>query len=467
VEGGRRTWEPSVCPQFQKVPLQSVRPACAVLDDFSATWRYTAAMKNTALVLLCGLVRVSVAVSQSTQTPDLDGYVTRVASTSDFDVNGFRILCGPNTQTIVGQPQSKEVLSNQGCPPDRLYLGEPMKIYGSMKKKEHAAEAARIEAQPVVRGEVTGSAVIDALPSLNFAGAQPESLMVRADGYRILIGRATTIAWDPPPNSLAAVVPGDWIEYKGKQRADGIIEAESAKLSRTFVSDSDEKLHKKYDFVDPNDPTKGVRVFAGIIRPYPDAAMQARVSAIGGKLIPAYQHALPDTDPAKINFRFLVVDKKHWHDALTLSGGIILVPRQVVERMQNDSQLATVLADNISCLLEKQPDRDLPASEELTAVGVGADVVGIFVPGAGLAATAAGVSEEEMMIKAEHQSGRVSLGLLRDAGYDINQAPIAWWLLAANKPEPTSSILLPHRAAYVYRAIGENWQTIDIAPPKP
>ena len=301
----------------------------------------------------------------------------------------------------------------------------------------------------------------------NFAGAQPESLMVRADGYRILIGRATTIAWDPPPNSLAAVVPGDWIEYKGKQRADGIIEAESAKLSRTFVSDSDEKLHKKYDFVDPNDPTKGVRVFAGIIRPYPDAAMQARVSAIGGKLIPAYQHALPDTDPAKINFRFLVVDKKHWHDALTLSGGIILVPRQVVERMQNDSQLATVLADNISCLLEKQPDRDLPASEELTAVGVGADVVGIFVPGAGLAATAAGVSEEEMMIKAEHQSGRVSLGLLRDAGYDINQAPIAWWLLAANKPEPTSSILLPHRAAYVYRAIGENWQTIDIAPPKP
>ncbi|MGO9110260.1 MAG: hypothetical protein ACLP9L_13630 [Thermoguttaceae bacterium] len=424
-------------------------------------------MKNTALMLLFGWVGIPGAVSQQQESPVIDGYVTRVASSSDFDVNGYRVICGTRTQTTIGQPQSKEVLSNQGCPQDRLYLGEPVKIYGSVKKKEHAVEAEQIEAQPVVRGEITGSAVIDALPAHDSAGAQPESLIVRADGYRILIGSATTVAWDPPPNSVAAVVPGDWIEYKGKQRADGIIVAESAKLSRTYVSNGDEKLHKKYDFVDPNDPTKGVRVLTGTIRPYQDAAMQARVNTIGDRLVPAYQRALPDTEPARINFRFLVVDKKHWHDALTLPGGIILVPRQVVERMQNDSQLATVLADNISCLLEKQPDRDIPASVELTAVGVGADVVGIFVPGVGLAATAAGVSEEEMMIKAEQQSGRVSLGLLRDAGYDINQAPVAWWLLAASKPEPTSKILLPYRAAYVYRALGENWQTSNADLQKP
>jgi hypothetical protein len=303
------------------------------------------------------------------------------------------------------------------------------------------------------------------LPSLDPASAAG-SLMVRADGYRILIESTTAIAWDPPLNSIASIAAGDWIEYKGRQRPDGVVVAESAKLSPTFVSDGDEKLHKKYDFVDPNDPVKGVRVFIGIVRPYHHAEMLARVNAIGNKLIPAYQHALPDSDPAKINFRFLLVDKKHWHDALTLPGGIILVPRQLVERLQDDSQLATVLADNIACLLEKQPDRDLPVSMELTAVGVGADVVGIFVPGVGLAATAAGVSQEEMAIKAEQQSGRVSLGLLSDAGYDINQAPIAWWLLAADKPEPTSKILLPYRAAYIYRALGENWE-VGAASPKP
>jgi hypothetical protein len=424
-------------------------------------------MKNVALVLLSGLMGAPGATSQQQVPPAIDGYVTRVASNSDFDVNGFRILCGAGTQTTIGQSQSKEFLSNQGCPQDRLYLGEPVKIYGSVKKKEQTVEADRIEAQPVVRGEITGSAVIDALPSLDSARVLPGSLLVRADGYRILIGNTTTIRLDPPPNSLAAVVPGDWIEYKGTQRADGVIEAESVKLSPTFISSSDEKLRKKYDLVDPNDPTKGVRVPGRIILPYPDAAMQARINAIGEKLVPVYQHALPDTDPAKINFRFVVVDNKHWHDALVLPSGVILVPRHVVERLQNDSQLATVLADNMACVLEKQFEWVFPATEALTAVGLGADVAGIFVPGVGLVATATGISEQEIMIKAEHQSGRVSLGLLRDAGYDIKQAPIAWWLLAANKPEPTSKIVLPYRAAYVYRALGENWQTTNADLQKP
>ncbi len=394
---------------------------------------------------------------QQQDSPAIDGYVTRVASNSDFDVNGFRVLCGAGTRTTTGQSQSKEVLSDQGCPQDALYLGEPVKVYGSMKKKEQAVEAELIEAQRVLRGEIAGSAVIDALPGA-VSAAQPGSLMVRADGYRILISSQTRIGWDPLGSSLATVVPGNWIEYKGRQRSDGVIEAESAMLSPASVSDSDKNLDKKYGFVDANDPAKGIRTPSGVIRPYSESAMQARVNAIGERLVPAYQHALPDTDPAKIDFRFVIVDEKRWHDALSLPGGIILVPRQVVERLQNDSQLATVLADNIACVLEKQPQRLLPATVGLTAAAVGADVAGIFIPGVGLAATAANAGVEEMLTKAEHQSGRVSLGLLHDAGYDVDQAPIAWWLLASNKPLPVSKILLPERAAYVYRALGENWQ---------
>ena len=56
-------------------------------------------------------------------------------------------------------------MTTQGCPPDAPYLGRPMKIYGSMKKKRHAIEAARIELLPAFTGEITGSAVIDALPA--------------------------------------------------------------------------------------------------------------------------------------------------------------------------------------------------------------------------------------------------------------------------------------------------------------
>jgi hypothetical protein len=446
------------------------------LDDFRPTRRYTFAMKNMALVLLLGLAGVPGAVSQQQEDPVIEGYVTRVASSSDFDVNGYRVLCGAGTQSTVGQLQSKETLSNQGCPEDRPYLGEPTKIFGSLKKKEHAVQADRIEAQPVIRGEITGSAVIDGLPAQDSAGTRTGSLMVRADGYRILISGRTAITWYPPLNSLDGAEAGNWIEYKGKQRADGVVEAESVKLGPNFVSDDEEQLRKKQDFdpsTTPGDAKQSmIKTAFGYTDPrriplFKDPAMQARISEIGNKLIPAYQRALPEANPAKIHFRFELVDEKSWHDALTLSSGIIFVPRQVVERMQNDSQLATVLADNMACTLERQQYRFGEIQNELGATGLGAEAIGSVVPGVGLIGTAAGIAQMEIQTKAEEQSGRVSLGLLRDAGYDIDQAPVAWWLLAPKKPEPTSRTPVPQRAAYVYRALGENWQNPVADPAKP
>ena len=134
-------------------------------------------MKNMALALLLGLVGVPCAESQQQEDPVIDGYVTRVASSSDFDVNGYRVFCGAGTQSTIGQFQLKGALSNQGCPEDGPYLGEPTKIFGSLKKKEHAVEADRIAAQPVNRGEITGSAVIDGRPT-------QDSTLRRIPAYR-------------------------------------------------------------------------------------------------------------------------------------------------------------------------------------------------------------------------------------------------------------------------------------------
>ncbi len=452
-------------------------PASDVLLACPRGSRYTSVtMKFPVALLLGGLVAASAICAQDTPAPAVEGYVTRTASGSDFDVNGFRILCGADTQTSIVQHQSGEFLTTQGCPPDAPYLGRPMKIYGSMKKKRHAIEAARIELLPAFTGGITGSAVIDALPAPDSADAQPGSLMVRADGYRILIGGKTAIALDPPLSSLTGVTAGDWIEYKGKRRADGVVEAESVKLSPNIVGKGEEKLRARYEFDPAAVPPSAKQntasaVIIGIkgkrFPPYKDAAMQARVSAIGAKLVPAYQRVLPDSDPAKINFRFQVIDTKWFRDALALPSGIILVPRQVVERMQNDSQLATVLADNIACALEKQEYRFQTVSETLTAAGLGAVAAGFFVPGVGLGADAASAGQETILIKTENQSGRVSLGLLRDAGYDIDQAPVTWWLLASKHPQPLARTTMPRRAAYDYRMLGENWRNPAAASSKP
>jgi hypothetical protein len=416
-------------------------------------------------VLFCGLLAVPCACAQE-EPPTVDGYITRAASGSDFDVNGIHILCGEKTQILL-RVAPGESNTGQGCPQRPPYVGEPMRVYGSRNKKEHALEATRIEPQPEPAGEVSGVAVIDAPPSHDPSVTKATGLLVRADGYRIRLDAKTQIAWAASLHALSDVKSGDWIEYKGRMGSDGVLVAACVKLTPDLVSSGEEKLRAKNDFDPSTVPASAKQsatsvAFIGVnpkrFPPYDDAAMQARVAAIGEKLIPDYQRNLPDSDPDKIQFRFQVIDTKWFRDALTLPSGVILVPRQVVERMQSDSQLATVLADNIACALEKQTYRALPASRAVSTGYYATQVAGLFVPGLGLAGIGAGIGGmEAIRIKAEEQSGRVSLGLLQDAGYDIDQAPVAWWLLASKKPEPVSDISTPERAAYLYRMLGETW----------
>jgi predicted Zn-dependent protease len=175
--------------------------------------------------------------------------------------------------------------------------------------------------------------------------------------------------------------------------------------------------------------------------------MQNRLNTIGQKLIPAYQLHLAAADPSKINFRFQLTDGKRWPAILTLPSGIILVPHEVVERMENDSQLAEILADAIACVLEKQTYRLRIASGVISAGSVAswAQFLSV-VPVVGLAGTAAGIGSGTgqfvLIRKEERQSGRVSLGLLHDAGYDVSQAPV---LVAAQFPQAPPRFL--HRDA--------------------
>jgi len=47
--------------------------------------------------------------------------------------------------------------------------------------------------------------------------------------------------------------------------------------------------------------------------------------------------------------------------------------------------------------------------------------------------------------------------LLHDVGYDIDQAPVAWWLLDPISQQPLTDIEIPDRANYLYSILGETW----------
>jgi hypothetical protein len=167
---------------------------------------------------------------------------------------------------------------------------------------------------------------------------------------------------------------------------------------------------------------------------------------------------LPASDPTKIVFRFYLVDTP-WRYVFNFSNGIVLVPIHVVDRMQNDAQIASLLASAVATLLEKQDYRNQPAEDTLTAVHYAAMGGGFMVPGL-LPAADLGIFIADYTIGERNleQSARVSLGLLHDAQYDLAEAPIAWWLLASEKPRSVAEITIPNRAKYMYEELGVLWR---------
>ena len=327
------------------------------------------------------------------------------------------------------------------------------------------------QVEPALAGVLSGSAVIDKAPVREAAGAQPADLLVRADGFTIRITTRTKIEWNPPLQSVADLKAGNWINFKGKLDSAGVLVAASVRIGPNLIDSREEKLRvdKEYDpSAIPADAKQNYlkEEFVGGCRdlyvegcdpqtfpPYRNAEMQARIEKIGNRLVPTYQRALPDSDPAKIDFRFQLIDTKLFREALGLPGGTVLVPHQVVERLQNDSQIATVLADGIARGLERQQYRTERKVMTASALALGA----AFVPYAGLFMGSSAEVGANVRTIAMEQRDRVSLVLMHDAGYEVDEAPTAWWLLASGKPKPLSKIIEPERAIYLQSILDAIW----------
>jgi hypothetical protein len=416
---------------------------------------------NCCLALLLFLFTLSAANALSQQTtpdPTIEGYVTHVISPTDFDVNGTHIHCNNGTQFGT----STNGVRHLSPAAKDLYIGEPLDVFGTLDRKARTITADEAIANTPQPQQLNGTAIIDGI-----SGKQPGpgERLLRADGYLILITAKTHSVYTKPLVSLFDVGTNVWVRYSGKQRPDGIVEADTAAFAQNAIPKDENKLRTKNEYdpkaVDPslkqNDASK---LFFGFnpmeIPPYDDAAMQSRIERIGASLVPAYQRHLPVDDKTKINFRFQLVDEPKWRTAMPLPNGIILVSRQIVDRMENDSQLATILADNIAWILEKQDYRGQPAKNEIAAAKLVSLVGGGYLFGATTAVTKGIAATLER--HAEDQSGRVSLVLLHDAGYNILEAPHAWWLAAPKKPTTMSATDPPLRAVNLYKTIGTTWR---------
>ncbi len=306
-------------------------------------------------------------------------------------------------------------------------------------------------------------------------GPQP---VFRADGYVIRLAADTDLHFSGGLTTIVEIGPGTWVHYEGRHNNSG-------ELIATRVGFNKPKLHKS-----KRDPASVAQITTfppgsiidfdgsfntnrakkkpedtpgGLCGWYPVLdvpSVQEHVRRIGENLIPKFQHELPDDSPEKIPYRFYVVEEKEIRSDLSCYEGLVLIPANVINRLQNEDQLAAVIADGVAASLQRQQARvavdlgvagavEMAAQLALNAAG-GAGAA-VFIPGA--------MVKHEILRKMEDQRGRVALGLMADAGYDPWQAPETWRLLEPKQPpKDLSRLKYPDRAGYQLEILGMQYK---------
>ena len=286
-----------------------------------------------------------------------------------------------------------------------------------------------------------------------------------------------------PPASMApdaSFSANTWAAYQGDGFQDGEPYLGRVELWPNQVSQRERSFNKRLTptivLPDYAEHTDGSIKFASgsdgtSLAILSDGAVQHYVQRLGESLIPQYQRALPDTDPTKIRFQFLVVQQidtraeryfykylnerlpgsrgfklpfgktPAWNEAaVALPNGLIMISLEILRNLHSEAELASLLSYSITTVIQKQ------SYLSATAVRVG---------GGGIR----GASYERAI--------RISIRQLYLDGYDFRDAPGTWAHAQgkqANNPvigssHPDQSI--PWYEAYAFDYISKYYLDVD------
>ena len=135
----------------------------------------------------------------------------------------------------------------------------------------------------------------------------------------------------------------------------------------------------------------------------PNAEIQRYIDELGWSLVPEFQRNLASGDPARIPFRFYVI-KTADAGASALPNGVVMVYQGMFEVLQNESQLASIVAHEISHVIQKHMWK--------------------------LSYMPESVIKTDYRRAFENQADRQALSFMLAASYDPREASKTWRLMA-------------------------------------
>jgi len=278
-----------------------------------------------------------------------------------------------------------------------------------------------------------------------------------------------------PLKSLSDVGPGTTMTYHGREQADGTVLATKVEFKQNEMEKAEFNLWKQIKIKETpfnffEEKPGELRVGSDKYKLFPNQEVQDYVNRLGQSLVPAYQRAMPESNPQKIHFQFRVVDDQSFN-AGCYPMGLIVVHSDVFNVLENEAQLAAVLSHEIAHATQEHQFREAQHDKKRrTALAIGS----IFAAGMGYYSisrvlnTVRIAMEQGYTRTMENQADRLSLEYMSDAGYDIREAPRVWKLVAMTKGYgPTyywsSHDNAPERRSFMMVTIRNSFSSMDMS----
>jgi hypothetical protein len=420
----------------------------------------------------------------------IHGFVTDVKSPTVFEIDDYKVTRDRSLALDISTQEDDK--SETAFKLEDIRVGTELEVKGEYDESSGELKAKSIKVLFEDARKLSRTALLEQLPSLTKKGSGWEG-EIRADGQRISVSPETSLTIKPnkserenspdkknkeeeensesaPLTSLDALNLDTFVRYEGTQEPDGSINAHKIEFRHGELEPGEAKLWQR---LEPKVKEPDYSSFApGELKMHwkkyrivPDREAQDYIAKLGENLVPAHQKDLPANDPLKIPFRFYLVQDKSFN-AAAYPNGVVIVHSSVFDFLQNEAQLAFVLAHEISHAVEKHQWQALHYHRaELTALRAG----GALIPfGGGLVTgLAASGIQNQFARSLEGQADRVGLEWMLAAGYDIREAPASWKAVSMKKGDrPLNPFWDNHdnhttRRSYLMAELKNNYSDVD------
>jgi predicted Zn-dependent protease len=209
----------------------------------------------------------------------------------------------------------------------------------------------------------------------------------------------------------------------------------------------------------------------GKFRLVPNADAQNYIANLGTSLIPAVQKNIPGIDKEKIPFQFYLIQDKE-PNAFATANGIIVVHDSMLEILENESQLAFIMAHEISHSIQEHTWRQMQYHrKKLAALAIGGAIAGAFGGWGSVVQNVTTLTEAAVKNgyarDLENQADRMALEYMTSAGFDPREAPRVWKVMSSKFGNQSTNVFWSNhdshatRRSYLMVELRNNYNNVD------